>query len=104
MKEAVEFPMEAGGSIQIEIEDAKGLKPVARGAGRRVKEATETFEQALGGVKGVAKSLHAQLSGMDIKPDSVSVEFGIKLSASAGVIVASGGGEANFKIAMTWNA
>jgi hypothetical protein len=63
-----------------------------------------TFETALEGVKGVANSLHAQLSGMDIKPDSVSVEFGIKLSASAGVIIASGGGEANFKISMTWNA
>jgi inner membrane protein involved in colicin E2 resistance len=104
MKESVEFPMEAGGSIQIEVEDAKGLKPVARGAGRTVKEAKETFETALEGVKGVANSLHAQLSGMDIKPDSVSVEFGIKLSASAGVIIASGGGEANFKISMTWNA
>jgi hypothetical protein len=41
---------------------------------------------------------------MDIKPDSVSVEFGIKLSASAGVIAASGGGEADCKISMTWNA
>jgi len=41
---------------------------------------------------------------MDTKPDSVRVEFGIKLSASAGVIVASGGDEADFKISMTWNA
>ncbi len=41
---------------------------------------------------------------MDIKPDSVGVEFGIKLSASVGVIAASGGGEADFKISMTWNA
>ncbi len=41
---------------------------------------------------------------MDIKPDSVSVELGIKLSASSGAIVASGGGEADFKISMTWNA
>ncbi len=104
MKEVVAFPMEGGGSIQIEVEDAKGLKPVARGAGRTVKEAQETFETALEGLQGVAKSLHAQLSAMEIRPDSVNVEFGIKLSAAAGVIIASGGGEANFKISLTWNA
>ncbi len=103
MKEAVMFPMEGGGSILIEVEDAKGLKPVSRGAGRMVKEATENFEVALAGVRDVAKSLHGQLSAVENRPDIVNVEFGIKLSAKAGVIIASGGGEANFKNGLTWN-
>ncbi len=101
MKEAVGFTT-ASGRVLIEVEDAKGLRPVSSGAGRTIKEAEESFETALESVKGLASSFHASLSEMAQRPDAVTVEFSVKLSATAGVIIASGSGEANFKIALTW--
>ena len=102
MKEAVSFPA-TGGSVLIEVEDARGLKTVATGAGRVVKEAEASFESALDSVKGLASSFHASLTDSANRPNAVTVEFSVKLSATAGVIIASGSGEANFKIALTWN-
>jgi len=34
--------------------------------------------------------------------EKIEVEFGLKMSASAGVIIASAGMEANFKITLMW--
>ena len=92
MTEAVRFPTASGG-VLIEVEDAKGLKPVSTGAGIAIKEAGESFESALESVKGLASSFHASLSEMAQRPDAVTVEFSVKLSATAGVIIASGSGE-----------
>lgn len=101
MKEVVGFPS-ARGRVLIEVEDAKGLTPVSIGAGRTIKEAEESFEAALESVKGLASSFQTSLSEMAQRPDAVTVEFSVKLGAKAGVIIASGSGEANFKIALTW--
>ncbi|MER6106158.1 CU044_2847 family protein [Streptomyces sp. NPDC001832] len=42
--------------------------------------------------------------GLVSQPGSVSVEFGTKLSAEAGVVVAQAAGEANFAVCLEWNA
>jgi NTP-dependent ternary system trypsin peptidase co-occuring protein len=35
-------------------------------------------------------------------PDEIAIEFGVKLSADVGAIIARTGGEANFKISLRW--
>jgi hypothetical protein len=39
---------------------------------------------------------------MSEPPDKVEVEFGVKLNADAGVILASAGAEANYTVTLTW--
>ena len=36
-------------------------------------------------------------------PEQVEVEFAVKLSADANVIIARSGGEANFRVALRWS-
>src|ERR687884_456327 len=92
-----------GDSVLVEVsEDAHG--PVTRGgrAGDLITEATGTLEQALDQLGPVVKGVVSRLREAADWPDSVEVEFAIKLSADANVIIARTGGEANFRIALRW--
>lgn len=44
-----------------------------------------------------------QLRGGIAPPDRISLEFGIKFSAEAGVVVARTATEANFTVSVEWN-
>jgi NTP-dependent ternary system trypsin peptidase co-occuring protein len=105
MKRLVEFPLDQGGSVLVEIgEPPEG--PVTRGLGRDrsgvVEEADKTFEQATAAVTPAARSLISRLRSMADPPDEVAVEFGVQLSAQTGAFIASVAAEANFKVSMTW--
>ena len=104
MKSVASFATADGAGVLIEIEDARGLKTVSSGADRTIKQAEESFDSALVSVRGLAERFQESLTNMPKRPDAVTVEFSVKLGAKAGVIIASGSGEANFKIALTWNS
>jgi hypothetical protein len=105
MKRLVEFPLDQGGSVVIEVDDPPGT-PVTRGLGKAgstlVEKSDKTFEDATAAVTPAARSLIARLRAMDDAPDEVGIEFGVQLSAQTGAFIASMGAEANFKVSMTW--
>jgi hypothetical protein len=43
-----------------------------------------------------------QLRQLANPPDEIDIEFGVKLHADLGAIIARTGGEANFQIALRW--
>ena len=102
MKRLVEFPLEEGGTILVEVDAPKepGIVPAARGA--TVEKAQQTFEQALEKIRPAAQSIIAKLRDLNDPPDEVEVEFGVKMNAEAGAIFASVSGEANYKVTLTW--
>jgi hypothetical protein len=105
MKRLVEFPLDQGGSVVIEVDEPLG-GPVTRGLGNAratlVEKSDKTFEDATAAVTPAARSLIARLRSMDDAPDEVAIEFGVQLSAQSGAFIASVGAEANFKVSMTW--
>jgi len=105
VKRLVEFPLEQGGSVLIEIDESPA-GPVTRGLGKAypalVEQADKTFEDATATVTPAALSLIARLRGIDDPPDEVGIEFGVQLSAQAGAFIASAAGQANFVVSMTW--
>lgn len=66
-----------------------------------VAQAQETFEQALDHVKPVAAAVVSKLK--DLGPKATEIKFGIKLTADAGAIFTSVGGEVNFEITVKWS-
>ena len=95
----------SGREVFVEVSDAAaeaGLEPVSRRGERAAEQAAEAFDQALGTIEEVAEEIHAALSRMVVKPRQVSVELGVKFTASAGVIIAQGGAEANLKLTLAW--
>ena len=105
MKHLVEFPLDEGGSVVIEV-DEPPAGPTMRGLGKDrsslVEQADKTFEDATAAVTPAARSLIARLRSMDNPPDEVGIEFGVQLSAQTGAFIASVAAEANFTVSMTW--
>lgn len=102
MKRYVEYEVEGGKSIIIEVEDAApGLVP-ATSAGEVVAKSEQRFEQALEAVGPIAEKILAKLSDITRVPDQIDVEFGLKLGMKAGAVVASGSTEANLKVSLSW--
>ncbi|MCK4856620.1 MAG: hypothetical protein KAT58_01495 [candidate division Zixibacteria bacterium] len=105
MKQLIEFPLEDGSTILVEVdepESAGGTARVARRGDKIVEKANQSFETALDKVKPTANAVIAKLRGLYDPPDEISVEFGIKLSAETGVVLAAAGMEANFKVTLKW--
>jgi hypothetical protein len=105
VKRLVEFPLEAGGSVVVEI-DEPASGPTMRGLGKDgsslAERADKTFEQATAAVTPSAHALIARLRSMDDPPEEISIEFGVQLSAQTGAFIAALAAEANFKVSMTW--
>jgi hypothetical protein len=105
MKRLVEFPLDEGGSVLVEVEEPP-VGPVMRGIGKDrstlVEKADKTFEDATAAVTPAARSLITRLRSIDDPPDEVGIEFGVQLSAQTGAFIASVAGQANFKVSMTW--
>ncbi|MCC4765123.1 hypothetical protein FXW07_00280 [Methanosarcina sp. DH1] len=103
-KKVVEYKLEQGGVVLIEVEETdieKGRIPVSREPGVPEK-ATKEFDKALDEVRPVADTIIQKLKNLDSKPDNIEIEFGIKMSAEAGALIAATGIEANFRITLSW--
>jgi Trypsin-co-occurring domain 1 len=105
VKHLVEFPLEQGGSVLIEI-DEPPAGPVTRGLGKDhpalVEQAGKTFEDATAAITPAARSLMARIRAIDDPPDEVGIQFGVQLSAQTGAFIASIAGQANFTVSMIW--
>ena len=104
MKRLVEFPLEDGTTIIVEVDEPETEGVVRAGrADEIVKKVQYTFEEALNRVKPAAETIIAKLRDLSSAPDQVEVEFGLKLSAEAGAFFASASAEANFVITLSWS-
>ncbi len=99
----VEFTTDDGIVIAVEpAEDLSGSHLVAdRGDG--AVRATRTFEDALGNVRTAAESALRVLRDGSLGPDSVELEFGVKLSAEAGAVIAKSTVEAHLVVRLSWS-
>jgi hypothetical protein len=82
-------------------EPSGGLSYTDIGFGDRVEAQVESLQSV---ITSVARSLAAPLRA--VRPDEVSVEFGIELTAKAGKVVgllADGEAKAGITVTLTWN-
>ena len=104
MKHLVKFPLEDGGSIMVEVDELEpegGIVKAGR-PGDALSEAKQTFESALDNIQPISLALISKLRGMANPPDGIEVEFGINMSAQAGVIISNVSATANFKVTLNW--
>lgn len=101
MATVVRFSEEEGiPDVYVEVEpDSPGLERITRG-GKGIVDAGGTIEEALGSVRPVLESLTKTLT--DLAPQSWAVEFGIKLNAETGVVVAKSALEGHFVVKLNW--
>lgn len=63
----------------------------------------EAFGEGLRRVQALADEALASMGDLKQAPDVVSLEFGLKMSATAGVVVAQSTGEAHVKLLIEWH-
>ena len=106
MKRLIEFPQEDGTSMVVEIDDSMPEGGVVRAArpGEIAERASQTFEAALSKIKPMAGAIFTTLKDLAQCPEQIQVEFGVKITASAGAVLASAGVEGNYKVTLTWTS
>ena len=102
MKRLVEFPLEEGGSIVVELDEPETGGTVRAGREDTIEKARETFEDALNKVLPATKTVVERLRNMESRPDEVEVTFGVNLSTMAGAVIASASVQANFGVTVRW--
>ena len=103
MSHIVEFRLEGGGSIPVEVDEqvSGGVVRSAR-PGQVVGQAGESLEEALDKAMPAAEALIAKLRNVGSRPDEIEVVFGLKLSGELGAVLAKTGVEGNFSVKLTW--
>jgi hypothetical protein len=102
----VEFPLEGGGTVVVEVAEPVSGGAVRRGLGpaELVGRADETVDAAFARVKPAAAALVEGLRDLVDAPDEIQVKFGIRLSGEVGAVIAKTSGEANFEVVMRWTS
>ncbi|GHD29986.1 hypothetical protein GCM10010335_19580 [Streptomyces galbus] len=103
MAALVEFTTADGVAVAVEAAEPPrpGSRLVARDNG--VVQASRTFEGALEGVRAAAESALRVFRDGSLRPDGVEIEFGVKLSAETGAIIAKGTAEGHLVVKLSWS-
>ena len=99
MKRLVEFPLQEGGSVFVQVDEPDTGGTVRAARGDTIDQAKETLEDALNKVLPAARSVVQKLESM--RPNEIEVTFGISLSFKAGAFITTGT-DANFGVTVRW--
>lgn len=101
MTELMQMDTSGNGSVLIEVDEGSpGFERASRHG--TIIKATETFENALDNVKSAALSALSRMASGPRQPDSIEIEFGVKLNAETGAVIAKASVEGHLKVKMTW--
>ena len=91
--------------LTVEAVPVTGTEPTSGRAAKAAGNVLEAFGRAQDAIIAVAKSTAEMIdkAGAAAQPDRVEVEFGLKFSASGGVIMAGVAGEASLKVTLGYD-
>lgn len=72
-------------------------------ANKIITKTKEFLTEAFNQVKAFSNGISESISTMEFKPDEFEVEFAVKFSADAGIIISSIGTESSVTVKMKWN-
>jgi len=97
----VRYQVGDGSSVLVEVdEDTYGVEAVSR-TSEGVLEAGQRLESALASVRDAAQAALEAMS--KLSPETVEVEFGIKLAGEAGALIAKASAEGHFTVRLSWS-
>ncbi len=98
MARLVRFQVDETDSVVIEVDDGDEVSQVGGGV---IEDAAEDFTEKLGSVRKAVEAALRELGGT-LKPETIKVSFGVKLSAQAGAVIAKTSAEGNLQVEMEW--
>ena len=99
----IEVPLEGASPVVMEVEDTEGSGIVrSTRPGEVIATANKSFDEALERLQPMAQAVITKLRNLGERPDDIGVEFGLKMTMDAGLVVAHTSAEANFKVTLQW--
>jgi hypothetical protein len=99
----VEVPVDGGGRLFVEASPADSTDELGLASARPgtvVTRARESLEQSLDDLQPAIGAILHRLTAL--APDELNVEFGLRVSAETGLVVAKGVGEVHFTVKLAW--
>ncbi|MEV0122469.1 CU044_2847 family protein [Streptomyces sp. NPDC050703] len=92
------------GPVVVEVDSGDpGFRQVSRrGEPGGIHEVEGRFESALRNVRGAAMSALRTFRERSLDPDAIELEFGVKLSAAAGAVIARTATEGHLTVRLSW--
>jgi hypothetical protein len=91
------------GTVVVETDaDEAGFESITRKPGDVVHDVRGRLEEALENTRHAAVLAMKTFRDKSIDPDGVELEFGIKLNAEAGAVIARSSVEGHFAVKLTW--
>lgn len=90
------------GPVVVEVDEEDTGFEAIRSSDGIVHDAAGKFEDALANVRAAAVSALATFRDGTLKPDEVAIEFGIKLNAEAGAVIAKTSMEGHLVVKLSW--
>ncbi|MEU1818364.1 CU044_2847 family protein [Streptomyces roseifaciens] len=101
MAELVRFSGPDGAALLVEVDDdGPGLELISRDT-NGVVQAAGRLEDALAAIRPALRSVVDSVRAL--APDEYEVEFGMKLNAESGVVIAKTAVEGHFSVRIHWN-
>lgn len=109
MSDILTFESEHG-LIHFEVEEmpqstltAKGSKPMSKSKTENTATSDTRFEKAMSSLSAYASALQDIIDGLDVTPQKVEVEVGLKLRAEGNLFaIAKAGTDAETRVKLTW--
>lgn len=88
--------------ILVDIEPKAGVRQVSLKTETLQEESAKAIDSAMNTIYNTATRINNTIEELAVKPSHVEVDFGIKIVAETGAIIAKAGGEANFNVKIIW--
>jgi hypothetical protein len=106
--ELIAFPIDNGKSgdaadlVLVEVNAPESGVGRAARPGEVVERASKTLDAALDVIRPTADALVAKIRALSNRPEEVTAEFGIKLTAKAGAVIVEGQSEGHITVTLSW--
>jgi hypothetical protein len=100
LSELLRFGTDEGTFVVEVADDDPGFELVTRDG--VIADTRQRLEDALVGVRRAAQSALRVFQDESIRPDGVELEFGVKLNAEAGAVIAKTAVEGHFQVKLSW--
>ncbi|QXJ25715.1 hypothetical protein AGRA3207_007244 [Actinomadura graeca] len=102
MTELLRFETTGGGEVAVEVGELEpGVERVARGGQEALRR---RFQEALAGVREAAADALDAFRSDRLGPDQIELEFGVRLNAEAGAVIAKTSTDGHLTVKLTWSS
>ena len=100
---STQYTFDENAPILVEITPRPGLIETAAPSAEQLQvESLKAINSAMSTILNTARMVNSAMDSLKVKPSQTEIEFGIKLIAETGAIIAKAGGEATFNVKLTW--